>query len=199
MPRPIPEPAEEMLCRLAQGGDIAARNALVLIHRPLALHLARRYRRQIGVHILDPDDWAQEAIVGLMRAIGAWRPGHGMTLSSFASMCIRQHFSRLCEVGDRRQHMAHVLPGGDSLAERAVVSAPDRHPDWIDTSIDRVTLAEALRTIDGRDRDVLLLRVVEERMFREIAAQHGFSMRRAQHLLERATTQLRERLESSYA
>ena len=70
----------------------AMREELVLLHLPLARHVARRYS---GSNTPD-EDLVNVAVIGLLKAIDAFDPAHGSELSTFAVPTmlgeLRRHF-----------------------------------------------------------------------------------------------------------
>src|SRR5919108_171551 len=65
---------DQRLMHQNQGGDAAAREALIERYMPLARSLALRYRRAS-----EPlDDLVQVASVGLVKAVDRWDPDRGL-------------------------------------------------------------------------------------------------------------------------
>jgi RNA polymerase sigma-B factor len=74
-----------------QSGDRAAGNQLVNEALPYARALARRYGRNA-----DREDLLQAGLLGLTKAIGSYRPGHGTSVSGYLLPCI---------AGEMRRHL----------------------------------------------------------------------------------------------
>ena len=79
-------PDTAALVQRAQGGDAAAREALITELLPLVGALARGYRTE-G---LDQTDLLQEGIVGLLRALERYDPARGVPFRAYASFWVRQ-------------------------------------------------------------------------------------------------------------
>jgi RNA polymerase primary sigma factor len=77
---------ERRLLALAQAGDVAARNQLVLHVLPLVIRLSRRYYRG-GSALLE--DLIQEGSLGLMRAVEGFDPRWGTRFSTYALWWVR--------------------------------------------------------------------------------------------------------------
>jgi RNA polymerase sigma factor (sigma-70 family) len=72
------------LLEAAQGGDVGAQEELVRRYEPLVQRVAWKLRVPRGC---DREDLAQEARVGLLAAIRAWRPERG-PFPAFADRCV---------------------------------------------------------------------------------------------------------------
>jgi RNA polymerase sigma-B factor len=71
-------------------GDRRLRNRLIEAHRPLAVHLARRFADR-GEPL---DDLVQVACVGLLHAVERFDPERGVEFASFASVTIEGELKR---------------------------------------------------------------------------------------------------------
>ena len=86
---------------------LAARND----HHPALEELLRRYEPLIGAIVArlrlprgcEPADIAQEARLGLLRAIRAWQPARG-PFPAFAALCARNHALRALDAAGARKH-----------------------------------------------------------------------------------------------
>jgi RNA polymerase sigma factor (sigma-70 family) len=107
----------------AAGGRDDARQRLVLAHEGLAQWVARRYRGR-G---LDPDDLAQEARLGLLRAGARFDPARGVAFATYAPWWVRRTVqdairraarAEAARAGARRPGVAAPVPGLPEGAER---------------------------------------------------------------------------------
>jgi RNA polymerase sigma-B factor len=118
--------------------------ALVLRHRPLARHLARRYVRAADQR----DDLEQVAYVGLGKAAQRFDPGRGVAFTTFAVPTILGELRRHC----RDTRWAWHVPR--AVQER--VQALRRLEDDVQTRRGRPpTAAEAARALDCTEEQVL--------------------------------------------
>ena len=83
---------QRLLVRYHRGGDLEAREQLVLRFIPLARQLASRYRHAGEPH----DDLVQVACVGLLKAVDRFEPdrGHAFTQYAVPTMLgeLKRHF-----------------------------------------------------------------------------------------------------------
>jgi RNA polymerase sigma-B factor len=104
-----------LLVQYHEGGDPAARDALVERFLPLAQHLARRYRNSDG----HAEDLLQVASIGLLNALDRFDPDRGVAFSSFAVPTILGEIKRYY----RDKGWAVRVPR--ALQERAL------HAEWV--------------------------------------------------------------------
>ncbi len=81
---------QELILRY-QAGDRAAGDQLVTEATPFARSIARRYASSADV-----EDLMQAGMLGLTKAIGAYRPGHGASVSAYLLPCV---------AGEMRRHV----------------------------------------------------------------------------------------------
>lgn len=78
---------ERTLVLAAAGGDVSARERLVLTFMPAIGSVARLYRGSPGV---ERAELMQEGVVGLLRALERYQPGMGTPFWAYASWWVRQ-------------------------------------------------------------------------------------------------------------
>ena len=115
-------PELEIFAEYRRTGDRRLRNQLIEAHRPLAVHLARRFSNRT-----EPlDDLVQVAQLGLLKAVERFDPERGVAFSSFATPTIlgelKRHFrdaTWAVRVSRRAQEMLLEVNGATSdLAQR---------------------------------------------------------------------------------
>ncbi len=135
---------QELLRRLREDGDPAAREALVERHLPLVRALARRFANR-GEAL---DDLEQVGAIGLLKAIDRFEPARGVALSSYATPNvigeIKRHF--------RDRSSAIRIPRG--LAELSARAA--RTIEQLTGELGRSpSLAEIAEALETSPEDVL--------------------------------------------
>ncbi len=103
LPPPLSSEEEEaVLCRMCQGNDEEARTLLVERNLRLVVYIARKFE-STGIGI---EDLVSIGTMGLIKAVGSFRPEKGIKLATYASRCIeneilmyiRKHNQQRCEV-----------------------------------------------------------------------------------------------------
>ena len=94
------DPSEEELARRARQGDEVAMVQLVQRMRPM-LRERCRHRFLSGA---DPDDLAQEALIGLYLAVQAYDAGAGAGFRTFAELCVARQLVSAVRAATRLKH-----------------------------------------------------------------------------------------------
>ena len=171
---------QQGLLAAAQSGDVDALNRLVGAHRQgvyrYGLHVCRTTE--------DAEDAVQEALWAATRAIRTFR-GAASSIASWMFTIVRRECLRLLEghrrapvpLGDDDDHVAaDVVDPSDALAARRRVEL----------------LAAALADLDPLQREVILLRDIQELTSAEAAAHLGISIDALKSRLHRARVNLRD-------
>lgn len=99
--RDIAGEREADLIRRYQAGDRHAGEILLLAHAPFIEFQAKRWGK-MGRHDLAPEDVANEARLGFLRAVEKFEPSHDVKLLSYAGSWIRSAVSRaIANTGSR--------------------------------------------------------------------------------------------------
>lgn len=171
--------AESELIVRAQGGDQRAFAALV-----------RRYQDRVFRFILrlvgtreDAMDLTQETFMKAHQALPGWRPE-----AQFRTWLFRIAHNAALDVLRRRKHVEFVsvddLPAGD---EGHALRDPARRPEQRLADRQSIELLErALRDLPAEQREILLLRELEDMSYAEIAATLGIAEGTVKSRLARA-------------
>jgi RNA polymerase sigma-70 factor (ECF subfamily) len=199
-----PEPDTDRLIQLARGGDASARDRLLARHRSRLRRMVRlRLDPRLGPRV-DPSDVVQEALAEADRRLGEYLRQPPLPFYPW----LRQiAVDRLLDL--RRRHLrahkrsvAREEPGvlalpDESAAELAarlidLGSSPSRH-------LLREELRQRVRAAVGRlsadDREVLVLRHLEQMPVQEVAAVLGAGEGAVRMRLVRALARLRDLLD----
>jgi RNA polymerase sigma-70 factor, ECF subfamily len=175
----LPIPEGELLTA-AQGGDLDALGELLRKHRQGVY----RYGLQVCRTTEDAEDAVQEALWAATRAIKTFR-GAASSVVSWLFTIVRRECYRLL---DRHGEPAMDLEGA---SERLQADVPDLC-DALATQRRMQLLAAALRDLEPIDREVVLLRDIEELSAPEAALRLGISVQALKSRLHRARVKLRD-------
>ena len=183
-----------------RAGDASARAALIERYLPLARALARRIRL-INSPLVDDDDVASAAVLGLIDAVDRFEPVRGVPFEAYASLRIRGAIiDELRRTGERSRSAHEDQPrvlSLDGLVEEEWVAflATD---DGVDAKFDAEDLRHrvegAVESLPPRQREVLARYYAQSLTLREAGVRMGISEARACQLHGRAIYNLRRAL-----
>jgi RNA polymerase sigma-B factor len=168
------------------------RRQLIEAHLPLSRRVALRYAGR-GER---SDDLAQVGALALVRAVDRCDPSRG-ELSAYLARCIdgevRNHLRDRASVVRRPRRAstraAPVVPIDDELAEEA--------RELGEATLDRAAVAAAARSLDLRERWIVLRVYYLDRPQSEVADELGISQAHVSRLLAGAIRKMRRRLEGA--
>jgi RNA polymerase sporulation-specific sigma factor len=98
---------ERWLLVAAQRHDRRAQEELLRRYQPLLRATFHRFRLPAGI---DRDDVAQEALIGFLRAVEAWRPERG-AFAAFARSCVRNGVLHALDAAGAEKHklLSHAV------------------------------------------------------------------------------------------
>lgn len=133
---------DEALCALAQAGNAAAEEALLLRHRR-SVRLCARPLFLLGG---DSEDLTQEGMLGLLRAIRGYDPGRGSSFATYAELCIRSAMLTAIRSAAAKRHSAL----NDSLPLDILLDAddPEGNPERI--VLLREAMEERMKRLQSR-------------------------------------------------
>ncbi len=204
-PKPLNRGQEEALLRvMAEGGDEAeqARHTLITHNLRLVSHIARKYQ----VPGYGPDDLISIGVVGLMKAVGSFRPDTGAALGTYAARCIENEI--LMTLRASRKYQGDVSlqdpvgtdgEGNDITYQDILGTDADELEDMV---IRRVTLEKVRGVLSGlppRERLVLEMRYGltdgHQHPQHEVAQKLGISRSYVSRVEKRAIELLREAID----
>ncbi len=187
-----------LLLIAAQHGNHAAAGDLLRRYEPLVHARVARLRLPAGV---EREDIAQEARVGLLRAIRRWRPERG-PFPAFADRCVTNHALKAIDTATTRKYRLltyarpidplpdHHTRDGEPSTRRVETIAALPAPDTIVIAREQLAaLAAQLPRLTTRERTVLL-GVASGRSRAELALELGATRKAVSTALARARTKL---------
>ncbi len=193
----------EQLCVLAQAGDTAARDALLLKSQRFIQQIAKRISTQYEDGRVSQDDLAQEGCIGLLAAIPRYKPDKGTAFHTYAGYWVRKFmweaaniFAASMEAGSLNDVV------GDEDDTELVQFIEDSYAQTPEQIVIRVeTIGEVragLWQITARERTYLLYRYGftdgDEHPIQETAAHFHLTDKRARKTEQAALDDLRCKL-----
>ncbi|MFA9444188.1 RNA polymerase sporulation sigma factor SigH [Egicoccus sp. AB-alg6-2] len=194
--------SDESLVDRARGGDERATTELLARYRGFARARARNYYLVGG----DREDLAQEAMIGLFKAVRDFAPSGGCSFRSFAELCITRQVLSAVRSATRQKHaplngsVSLDGPPGDgdrvagSLAE-TLTAGDHEDPLALLVGADEVhRLRTGLaRVLSGFEAEVLEL-YLDGRSYDEIASRLGRHTKAVDNALQRIKRKLEDRV-----
>jgi RNA polymerase sigma-70 factor (ECF subfamily) len=194
----------DQLIERAAGGEAAARDELLARHRARLRHMVSvRMDRRLAAR-MDPSDVVQEALAEANRCLPDYLRDRPLP---FYPWLRRLAWERLVAAARRhllacRRSVAREQPGAVVLSDESLFTLANRLASSATSPSGRLRRAElrqrvraALAELDEQDREVLVLRYLEQLSTRETAAVLGVSEGGVKSRLMRAIVRLRLRLE----
>ena len=201
-PKQLPREEEEELVRRMLEGDGEARQTLITHNLRLVSHIARKYTGP-GY---GPDDLISIGVIGLIKAVGSFKPQSGTSLGTYAARCIENEI--LMTLRASRKYKGDVSlqdsvgtdgEGNDITYMDILGTDPE---DVENTVIRRVTLARVHRVLTqlpARERLVLEMRYGlsdgRQHPQHEVAKLLGISRSYVSRVEKKAIALLREAIE----
>ncbi len=198
------QPDTEELLDRAGAGDRSARQQLLARHRArLRQMVALRIDRRMAARV-DPSDVVKEALADAAQSLSDYLKNRPLPfypwLRQFAWERLLQlhrfHLQAKRRSVDREQLRIFDLPDDSevALAERLVNSGSSPSARALESEL-RERVQSALESLEPRDREVLVLRYLEQLTTKEIAAVLGISEAAVKTRHRRALERLRRRLD----
>lgn len=206
-PQPLNEEEEARYLTRLQNGDNEARAVLIERNLRLVAHIVKKFDNTGE----ETDDLISIGTVGLIKAIGTFRPDKGTRLATYAARCIENeilmHLRSLKRV---RGEVSLYDPigvdreGNEITLIDVLGSDPDVVPDLVGKRLDESRLREKLKKLAGKERQVLELRYGiaggARKTQREIARMLGISRSYVSRIEKKAVLKLcRELFDEGYS
>ena len=179
--------SDEALARRAGKGDEDAFACLVHRHMPMVLGLAARYRGPW----LEPEDLAQEGLLGLLSAVGTYRPDGTASFATYASVCVRH---RIISAVKRAGSLRNVPPSAmDIWDDGDFVGLPNGQADPERMLLEREEAArmrERLKAVLTELEYQVLMLYLSAYSYEEIAARLHVGAKTVDNALQRVRRKL---------
>jgi RNA polymerase sigma-70 factor, ECF subfamily len=198
----------EAVIQRACGGDRAAREELLDRHRPLLLRmLAVRMDRRLAARV-DPSDIVQDTLARAARDLSDYLRSRPIPLSAWLRQiaCERLADVHRLHIRSKRRSVTREEPGGLPLPDESVIAvakrllangtSPSRR---MIRDEEHEELRAAVVSLPKRDREILVMRHLEQLGNSEIAAALGISEGAVRVRHVRALRRLHELLPASHS
>lgn len=200
-PKPLSAAEERRYLKLAQQGDLAARNVLIERNLRLVAHIMKKYYTQTA----DQEDLISIGTIGLIKGIQTFDPDKGARLATYAARCVEneilmQFRSRKKTAGDvSLSEYIETAKDGTALSLMDVVCSEEDLFDSLSQKESARRLHEAVgRVLTDRERLVVRLRYglgdCRVHTQREIAARLGISRSYVSRIEKKALAKLEAEL-----
>lgn len=200
-PQPLPEDEEARYLARLQQGDEEARAVLIERNLRLVAHIVKKFDNTGE----ETDDLISIGTVGLIKAIGTFKPDKGTRLATYAARCIENeilmHLRSLKRV---RGEVSLYDPigvdreGNEITLIDVLQTDGDTVPDLVGKRLDETRLREKLKVLGAKERQVLELRYGinggPRKTQREIARMLGISRSYVSRIEKKAVTRLCQEL-----
>ena len=161
MPPPLSPPEEaRALAALAEGAPWA-RDTLIEHNLRLVVYIARKFENT-GV---GAEDLISIGTIGLIKAVGTYRPDKNVKLATYASRCIENEIlMHLRKIASQRAEVSFDEPlssdgdGNELLLSDILGTEPDSVMRPIEDDVDRQLLHESLERLPAREKQIISLR-----------------------------------------
>ncbi len=201
-PKPLTRKEEaKLLAEMAEGSE-EARRELILHNLRLVAHIARKYT--VPGH--SAEDLTSIGVVGLIKAVGSYRPGGGTSLGTYAARCIENEILMTLRASRKRRGEVSLSDPVGTDGEGNDITFLDilgtDQEELEEEVIRRVTLQRVRRLLGklpSRERLVLEMRygLLDGRVYpqHEVAQRLGISRSYVSRVEKHGLEMLREALE----
>lgn len=98
-PKPLSKEEEEKYLELVAQGDKEAKDILVQRNMRLVAHIVKKY-----AGAAETDDLISVGSIGLIKAIGTYKQGHGTTLATYTARCIENEILMLIRANKKHKN-----------------------------------------------------------------------------------------------
>ena len=201
LPPPLkPEEERELLRQLSEGNE-SARQTLIERNLRLVVYIARRFENT-GVNI---EDFISIGTIGLIKAVGTFRPDRNIKLATYSSRCIENEILMyIRKISSRRSEISLDEPintdwdGNELLLSDVLGTDSDVVMRPLEDDVDHALLRQALENLPEREKAIVRLRFGlggrQEKTQKEVADLMGISQSYISRLEKRIMTRLRREI-----
>ncbi|WP_186564658.1 RNA polymerase sporulation sigma factor SigE [Lawsonibacter celer] len=201
LPPPLSRDEEADLIARLEEGDEVVKSQLIERNLRLVVYIARRFENT-GVGI---EDLISIGTIGLIKAVGTYKPAKNIKLATYASRCIENEIlMHLRKTANLKSEVSFDEPlntdwdGNELLLSDILGTENDTVMKPIEADVDRQLLGAALEKLDERERQIITMRFGldgrPERTQKEVADQLGISQSYISRLEKRIISRLKKEI-----
>ena len=201
LPPPLKREEEAALIALLAEGDEGARGTLIERNLRLVVYIAKRFENT-GINI---EDLISIGTIGLIKAVGTYKPEKNIKLATYASRCIENEIlMHLRKTANQRGEVSFDEPlntdwdGNELLLSDILGTEGDTVMQPLEADVDHQLLTQALGRLEERERTIITLRFglagQRERTQKEVADLLGISQSYISRLEKRIIQRLKKEI-----
>jgi len=197
-PKPLSAEDEQKYLKAFAAGSEDARNILIEHNLRLVAHVVKKY----STHAKDNEDLISIGTIGLIKAVGSFKPDKNVRLATYAARCIENEILMDMRSGKKRSGDIHLQDivgidreGNEVRVEDKIADDKDPIDDQVGLKIQIKRLQEVIRKVlHGREKTVIEMRYGleghDELTQREIAGELGISRSYVSRIEKKALNRL---------
>ncbi len=201
LPPPLTREEESVLIIRLQEGDEQVKPRLIEHNLRLVVYIARRFENT-GVGI---EDLISIGTIGLIKAVGTYKPAKNIKLATYASRCIENEIlMHLRKISSLKSEVSFDEPlstdwdGNEMLLSDILGTENDLVMRPIEADVDRQLLSQAMDQLSDRERRIITMRFglngVTECTQKEVADCLGISQSYISRLEKRIISRLKREI-----
>jgi len=201
-PKPLRDDEERHYLRLAQAGDLNARNILIERNMRLVAHIIKKYYTQTS----DQEDLISIGTIGLIKGISTFSPDKGVKLATYAARCVENEvlmFFRSQRKSAQDVSLSDYIETGTDGAPLQLMDVVSDDVDLLEGVSVRETVDQLRRAVKSclteQEQQVIILRYGLDgqtpKRQREVADITGISRSYVSRIEKKALQKLRAELE----
>ena len=203
LPPPLEKEEELEYLIKAKKGDEEAKNKLIEHNLRLVVFLAKKYENT-GYDI---EDLVSIGSIGLIKGINTYKIDKNIKLATYASRCISNEILMFLRKNKRRKgeisledSLNYDAEGNELHLEDILGTEPDIVHKEFEHSLDLEVLAEEVKKLEGRDKEIMTLRYglnnTEEFTQKEVAEMLGISQSYISRIEKKVIKKLKQLMKS---
>ena len=201
LPAPLSREEEGIWIARLEAGEEGAANRLIEHNLRLVVYIARRFENT-GVGL---EDLISIGTIGLIKAVGTYKPAKNIKLATYASRCIENEIlMHLRKTANQKTEIPFDEPlstdwnGNELLLSDILGTESDLVMKPMEEDADRQLLADALAKLSDREREIITLRFGlggrRECTQKEVAERMGISQSYISRLEKRIISRLKREI-----